>query len=108
MFRSSARVVTQGDFFDVGAQVSFSHPIAKNLYLEYAVGLGYLSTDYNDYYMAYDTEEFGDIKVIPYPWMNSKLRSLFPTRLGVSLVWHINARSKSKRNTNTNTKGGMR
>ncbi|MFR9513121.1 MAG: DUF3575 domain-containing protein [Rikenellaceae bacterium] len=89
----------QGDFFDVGAELCYSHPITKSkkLYLEYALGLGYLSTDYNDYYMAYDTEEFGDIKVIPYPWMNNKLRCLLPTRLGVSLVWHIGS-----------TKGGSR
>ncbi len=79
----------QGDFYDVGAQLCYSHPIAKNLNLEYTLGLGYVSTNYNDYNMAYDTEEFGDIKVIPYPWMNNTLRSILPTRLGISLVWHI-------------------
>lgn len=84
----------QGDFFDVGAQLCYSHPIANKLHLEYTLGLGYVSTDYNDYYMAYDTDEFDDIKVIPYPWMNSKLRSVLPTRLGVSLVWHIGTSSK--------------
>ncbi|MFI3267429.1 MAG: DUF3575 domain-containing protein [Rikenellaceae bacterium] len=86
----------QGDFYDVGAQVGYSHQIAKNLHLEYTLGLGYISTKYNDYYMAYDTEDYGDIKVIPYPWMNSKLSTVLPTRLGVSLVWLIN----------TNRKGG--
>ncbi len=86
----------QGDFFDVGAQICYSHPITKSkrLYLEYALGLGYMSTDYKDYYMAYDTEEFGDIKVIPYPWITSKLRCILPSRLGVSLVWHIGTKAK--------------
>ncbi len=86
----------QGDFFDVGAQLSYSHPInrSKRLYLEYSLGVGYISTDYNDYHMAYDTPEFGDIKVIQYPWMNNKLRSVLPTRLGVSLAWHVFSRSK--------------
>ncbi|MFI3277464.1 MAG: DUF3575 domain-containing protein [Rikenellaceae bacterium] len=86
----------QGEFFDIGAQVCYSHPITKSrrFYMEYALGIGYISTNYNDYYMAYDTEEFGDIKVIPYPWMNSKLRSVLPTRLGVSLVWHIGTKAK--------------
>ncbi len=86
----------QGDFYDVGALVSYSHSITKrnNLYLEYMIGVGYLSTKYNDYYMAYDTEEYGDIKVIPYPWMNHYLKSVLPTRCGVSLVWHINSKGE--------------
>lgn len=84
----------QGDFYDLGAHIGYSHSIAKNLYLEYTLGLGYISTNYNDYYMAYDTEEFGTIKVISYPWMNNKLSSVLPTRLGVSLVWHINSNGK--------------
>ncbi len=88
----------QGDFFDIGGEIGFSHSIARNLHMEYTIGVGYISTDYNDYYMAYDTEDYGDIKVIPYPWMNSKLRSVLPTRCGVSLVWIIGS----------NTKGGER
>ncbi len=84
----------QGDFYDLGAQICYSHPIAKNLHLEYSLGLGYLSTDYNDYQMTYATDEFGDVKVIPYPWINSSLKSLFPSRVGVSLVWHITSSKK--------------
>ncbi len=79
----------QGDFFDAGAEIGYSHSIAKNLHLEYTVGVGYLSTDYNDYDVVNNTDEYGDIKVIPYPWMNNSLKSVLPTRCGVSLVWTI-------------------
>lgn len=87
----------QGDFYDVGAMISYSHSIARNLNLEYTLGLGYLSTKYNDYYMAYDTEKYGDIKVIPYPWMNNTLRTVLPTRIGVSLIWLINSKGEGGR-----------
>ncbi len=79
----------QGDFFDVGGEIGYAHAIGKNLHLEYTIGLGYISTDYNDYFMAYDTDEYNDIKVIPYPWMNNKLSTILPTRCGISLVWVI-------------------
>ncbi len=87
----------QGDFFDVGVEVAYSHSIAKNLNLEYALGLGYLSTSYNDYKMVDDTEQYGDVKVIPYPWMNNSFKSVFPTRLAVSLVWLIKSRGGDRR-----------
>ncbi len=87
----------QGSFSDVGAQVGFAHPIARNLHLEYTLGLGYLSTDYEDYKMVSDTEEYGDIKVIPYPWTLNSLKSIFPTRCGVSLVWVIKSKGGRRR-----------
>ncbi len=80
----------QGSFFDAGAHIGFAHPIAKSLNLEYTIGFGYVSTSYNDYEMVNNSVEYGDIKVIPYPWINNTLKSILPTRCGVSLVWVIN------------------
>ncbi|MFR9650628.1 MAG: DUF3575 domain-containing protein [Rikenellaceae bacterium] len=79
----------QGSFTDFGVEIGFAHSIARNLHLEYNLGLGYLSTSYDRYNMVDQTEEYGDIKVIPYPWMNNSLKSIFPTRCGISLVWTI-------------------
>ncbi len=79
----------QGTFFDSGLEVGYAHPIARNLHLEYTIGLGYVSTSYDNYKMVSDTDEYGDIKVIPYPWLNNSLKSILPTRCGVSLVWTI-------------------
>lgn len=79
----------QGQFSDIGVVIGYAHPIAKNLNLEYSLGVGYLSTKYENYKMAYDTDEYGDIKVTPFPWMQNSLKSILPTRCGVSLVWTI-------------------
>ncbi len=79
----------QGEFSDFGLELGYSHPIARNLNLEYTVGLGYVSTRYEDYRMVRNTDKYGDIKVIPYPWMKNSVRTLLPTRCGVSLVWLI-------------------
>ncbi len=79
----------QGYFNDYGLEVGYAHKIARNLNLEFTVGVAYLSTKYYNYKMAYETDEFGDIKVIPYPWRNNSMKTVFPTRCGVSLVWTI-------------------
>lgn len=84
----------QGEFSDFGIELGYAHPIARNLHLEYTIGAGYVCTTYNDYKMAYETDEYGDIKVIPYPWMTNKLSAVLPTRFGVSLVWVINTKGK--------------
>ncbi len=83
------RTGVQGYFSDYGFEVGYAHRIARNLNLEYTIGLGYVSTNYEDYKMVNSTDEFGDIKVIPYPWMQNSLKSILPTRCGVSLVWLI-------------------
>ncbi len=89
------RTGVQGAFTDVGLEIGYAHPIARSLNLEYTVGCGYVSTKYEDYKMVNNTDEYGDIKVIPYPWMQNRLRSVLPTRCGVSLVWTIkNARRR--------------
>ncbi|MFR9585293.1 MAG: DUF3575 domain-containing protein [Rikenellaceae bacterium] len=87
----------QGEVFDIGAHVGYSRSIAKNLNLEFTLGLGYTSTDYEEYEMVSDTDEYGDIKVIPYPWTKESLRSILPTRCGVSLVWLIRKERGAKR-----------
>lgn len=79
----------QGSFTDFGLEVGFAHRVARNLNLEYTLGFGYVSTCWDDYYMANDTDGYGYIKVIPYPWMQNSLSSVLPTRFGVSLVWTI-------------------
>lgn len=84
----------QGTFWDAGAEIGYAQPIAKNLNLEFTLGVGYVSTTYNDYYMAYDTQEYGDIKVIPYPWTKTRLSTVLPTRFGVSLVWVFDSNKK--------------
>ena len=45
--------------------------------------------------MVYDTE-YGDIKVVRYPWKKFIYNWIGPTKAKVSLVWLIN--SKSVRN----------
>lgn len=82
----------QGEFYDFGAMVGYSLPLSNSFNLEFNLGFGYLDTEYKDYYMAYDTEEYGDIKVIPYPWMNNTLKAFIPTRGGISLVWNIKSK----------------
>lgn len=79
----------QGEFSEVGALVGYAHSIGGSFHMEYSLGVGYLSTSYEEYKMAADTDEFGDIKVIPYPWMQNTLKTILPTRVGVALVWVI-------------------
>lgn len=90
------RTGVQGSFTDYGLEVGYAHKIARNLHLEYNIGVGYLSTEYEDYKMVNETDEYGDIKVIPYPWMQNSLKSPLPTRCGVSLVWTIKSRGGDK------------
>lgn len=79
----------QGYFWDAGAMLGYSLPLSDYFNLEFNLGLGYVDTEYKDYYIARDTEEYGDIKVIPYPWLTNSLKAVLPTRGGISLVWTI-------------------
>lgn len=79
----------QGTFFNVGIGAGYAHAIHKNLRLEYAIGLGYIRTEYNKYDRVKDTA-YGDIKVVRYPWKRFHYNWIGPTKLAVSLVWIIN------------------
>lgn len=79
----------QGKFSDFGALVGYAHPIGGAFHAEYSLGVGYIDTSYQEYKMVTNTDEFGDIKVIPYPWMQNRLKTILPTRVGVALVWVI-------------------
>ena len=85
----------QGKILNIGAGVGYAHKIAKNLRMEYALGVGLIRADYHKYDMVYDTE-YGDIKVVRYPWKKFIYNWIGPTKAKVSLVWLIN--SKSVRN----------
>lgn len=77
----------QGEFFIMGGvSAGYAHEIARNLHLEYNLGVGYLKTDYRPYSPVSNTE-FGDIKVRKYPWSVRRQIWLGPTKLEVSLVW---------------------
>lgn len=77
-----------GDFFNVGVVAGYAHPIAKNLNLEYEVGLGYVHSDYHIYDME-TVDKYGYIKEVRDGWEKKRLNSVLPTRLKVSLVWLI-------------------
>lgn len=79
----------QGDFFDAGLQLGFAHKIGKVLRMEYALGLGYMQSDYKKYDKAKDTK-YGEIKVFRYPWETLRVNWIGPTSAKVSLVWLIN------------------
>lgn len=79
----------QGEMFIMGgASLGYAHRIAKHLRLEYSVGVGYLVSDYRKY-NAVTTSEGQYIKVRQYPWEDRRFSGIFPTRLGISLVWLI-------------------
>lgn len=81
----------QGEFF-VAAGVSggYAHPIGKHLRMEYALGVGYMQTDYRRYQAGATAEgEWGLYKreAGRYTWVG-------PTRAKVSLVWMIGNRKR--------------
>lgn len=79
----------QGHFLNIGLGAGYAHKIGRNLRMEYAIGLGYLRSDYQKYQMTHDTK-YGDIKIVIYPWKKSVCNLVAPTKLAVSLVWIIN------------------
>lgn len=83
----------QGNFFDVGVSVGYAHKIYRNLRMEYSVGFGYLSTEYESYSLVRDTQ-YGDIKVVNYPWETRRLDWFGPTRARISLVWMLHKRKE--------------
>ena len=94
LFRSQffSRNGVQGNFFNVGIGAGYAHSIAKNLRLEYSLGLGLIRSDYHKYKMVKETN-YGDIKVVSFPWNKFYNSFLGPTKAKISLVWLINYRS---------------
>lgn len=79
--------------FGVGLEYGYSHPIAKRLNLDFAIGIGYLGGKCYEY-LPIDNH---------YVWQATKQRRWFgPTKAEVSLVWLI-----GRGNTNE-WKGGKR
>ncbi|MEG1648835.1 MAG: DUF3575 domain-containing protein, partial [Rikenellaceae bacterium] len=84
----------QGEFFiAAGVSCGFAHSIGRNLRLEYALGVGYMQTNYREYKMTRNTR-YGDIKVWKYPWETSRNSWFGPTKLSVSLVWLLKHNTK--------------
>ena len=71
----------QGEFFiAAGISYGYAHRIARNLRLEYNIGVGLLRTDYR-YYHARDNYQ-------TLLWQeNGRYTWLGPTKLKISLVW---------------------
>lgn len=81
----------QGEFFiAAGLSGGYSHRIAEHLSMEYAIGVGILSTDYRTY-RAHFCED-----AVWYPIREKRGRYTWigPTRAKVSLVWMINEKDK--------------
>lgn len=83
----------QGDFFDIGLGVGYAHKISRNFRMEYSLGFGYLRSDYEAYHRVRNTQ-YGDIKVVDYPWETHRLNGFGPTRVRVSLVWMLHYKQK--------------
>ncbi len=83
----------QGEFFiAAGVSGGFAHEINKSgsLRMEYALGIGYLKTDYRHYTSEfYATDDWRAIltKKGTYSWFG-------PTKAKISLVWLLNRKSK--------------
>ncbi len=87
-FQFFEREGKQNHYYDISILGGFSHKIGKNLNLEYAIGFGYKSNKYKEYFQLNGTPD-GDIKIFPYPWEEKHKQSFTLTRLQVSLVWKI-------------------
>lgn len=83
----------QGDFFDIGVSIGYAHKISRNFRMEYSLGFGYLCSDYEAYHWVRNTQ-YGDIKVVDYPWETHRLNWFGPTRARVSLVWMLHYKKK--------------
>ena len=89
------RAGQQGEFYDVGIQGAYAHRIGRSLRMEYTLGLGYMRRDYKRYHKV-DNTEYGDIKVVDYPWDSRRANWVGPTNVKVSLVWLIHYKTIKK------------
>lgn len=78
----------QGEFFiAAGIGYGYAHKIAKNLRLEYNIGIGLLRTGYRHYHMRSNYQTL--------LWQNNGNYTWFgPTKIKVSLVWMLNRKMK--------------
>ena len=74
--------------FAAGVEYGYSLPIARNLNLDFEIGVGYLTGKYYEY-VAHEGH---------YTWLATVRRAWFgPTKGSVSLVWLIKPKKKSNR-----------
>lgn len=77
----------QGEFFiALGLSGGFSHRIARNLRMEYSLGIGYMQTDYRRYEALLESDQKWHL----YRRENGRYSWIGPTRAKISLVWMLN------------------
>lgn len=87
--------------YAAGIKYGYSHPIANRLNLDFALGIGYLHSNYKTYVPRDGCYVYQETK---------KRKWLGPTQAEISLVWLLgkgNTNSKGKGNTNKK-KGGKK
>lgn len=78
----------QGEFFiAAGVSYGYAHSIARNLRLEYSIGIGMLRTDYRHYQPRNNHQTLLWQENGEYTWLG-------PTKLKISLVWLITGKTK--------------
>ena len=78
----------QGEFFiAAGVSYGYAHSIARNLRLEYNIGIGMLRTDYRHYHSRDKHRTLLWQENGEYTWLG-------PTKLKISLVWLITGKNK--------------
>lgn len=81
----------QGDYFVMaGASAGYAHRIARNLSLEYSLGVGYFNTRYRHYKSIFGP----DCRWHPIQLKSGRYQYFGPLRAKVSLVWMLNFNSK--------------
>lgn len=76
----------QGDFIVPGISGGYATPIARNLNLEFSLGVGYMISNYHHYdVISRELVDYGQTK---------QYRSIFPAKAKISLVWMINRNVK--------------
>jgi hypothetical protein len=79
----------QGEFFiAAGVSYGYAHSIARNLRLEYNIGIGMLRTDYRHYHSRDNHRTLLWQENGEYTWLG-------PTKLKISLVWLITGKNKT-------------
>lgn len=78
----------QGEFFiAAGISYGYAHEIARNLRLEYNIGIGLLRTDYRHYHARDNYQTLLWQENGKYTWFG-------PTKVKISLVWLLNRKAK--------------
>lgn len=78
----------QGEFFiAAGISYGYAHKIARNLHLEFNIGIGLLRTDYRHYHARDNYKTLLWQENGKYTWFG-------PTKAKISLVWLLNRKAK--------------